>query len=157
MDFNLILSLSGTIASLVGAWIAIREASKAKSIKKEIVSIKKDLNNKLKSKELNDLLSDAKRIRTILLNYKIQIDIESEGIDINSNIKDINHFVSKLNDNGNEIKKIEGISNDYEELVKNLNKLTKENIFKMAKSIYANLNNFIPRLNDDLNSKIFDN
>jgi hypothetical protein len=170
MDFNSTLSILGTIASLIGAWIAIREVKKAKSLKSEIESIKKELNSKLKSKELNDLLSDAKRIRTILINYKLRLDIESdknaskanlkdivsEGIDIKSNFMDFNLFVSKLNDNGIVIRKIEGITYDYEELIKNFNEISKDNIFEKVKSILVNLNNFILKLNDDLNAKIFE-
>ncbi|MBN2604154.1 MAG: hypothetical protein JXA91_08490 [Candidatus Thermoplasmatota archaeon] len=69
MDTNLLLTIIGTVASLIGAIISVKQADNAKQSATEANKIKKQLINTRKTSELAQIQADCKRAQKAMEKY----------------------------------------------------------------------------------------
>ena len=93
-----VINIIASVASFVGAGIAIWQAITAKSAAKIAVDAKTEVLNKKKTIEFHSLLGKAKEIEKILIAKSRSNPIQQRGRNDNKDHTEIENFISMINE-----------------------------------------------------------
>lgn len=93
-----VINIIASVASIVGAGIAIWQAMSAKSAAEIAVDAKKEVLNKKTAIEFHSLLSKAKEIEKILIAKSRSNSTQQRGRNDNKDHTEIENFISMINE-----------------------------------------------------------
>lgn len=150
---DIIVTISGFIgalASILGAWLSITSAKKAKTSAEIADKAKLDLIKKQTNSKLSSLLSDGKRVQNSFVKYRLPFKTRTlDGINHEQDAEELQTFLLKLNEFKSRLDEIPNFkfSNFYRRINTSLDSFTNtvldEEIKSYGVTIFKNLDEII--------------
>jgi|GEM_PF-3135813 len=127
---GIVITVLGTIGSLVGAYIALKEAKKAKSSAEKAEEIRNTIATEQRKISLSELLTETKKIMTITIKMATSAspDKKLSGLNYQKSIEQIRKFIDVLKEYCHyiSIEKINEVEQVYKAIEDKLVKLATE-------------------------------
>lgn len=153
MDTNSVISILGSLASIVGGGFAWWQFKRAKKIADQIRvdRVRREL------PELKHIAESSREDIKKLISY-LQSEKQSRGLNLEDVLKTIQNLIEKFNDNKHLFNDNSDIQTEFENLIKSFDEYkkiidTKEKL-KSANDIYKYINNIISEINKSFDEKI---
>ena len=96
----------GSIASIIGAWLSIKHANKAKSSAEIAEKAKEEIYNRQSSSEFSSILTEAIRVQNLFGKYRLPSQTRTlDGLNHEKDIEEFQNLLFKLNENRSKISK----------------------------------------------------
>lgn len=153
MDTNSVISILGSLASIVGAGFAWWQVKRAKKIADQIKidRVRREL------PELKHVAESSREDIKKLISY-LQSEKQSRGLKPDDLLRTIQNLIEKFNDNKHLFNDNSDIQKQFNNLIKSFDRYkeitdTKEKL-QSAKDIYQYINNIIYEVNKSFDEKI---
>lgn len=158
MDTIIVVGLVGSVASIIGAIIAFREAVKAKNSAETAIAVKNSISSEQRKISLSKLLTETKKGMgvSIKLTTPANPSVKIRGLDYQSSIQHLREFIDTLKENAHYIKteNQKSILVNYQFIETQLVKLANENDqqkkYEIGNDIHKSMGDIIRTIKPEL-------